>query len=111
MCIRDSKNSIDEEGYAMISSIARQLVEAKSTNILVTGYADHIGSDSYNKTLSLQRADTIKQLLVERGVNPSSIEIYGASSSNPVKSCSTNMSRANYIECLKPNRRITITTK
>jgi len=105
------KNSIDEEGYAMISSIARQLVEAKSKNILVTGYTDHLGNQSYNKALSLQRANTVKKLLTEQGVNPSSIVTHGAGSSNPVKSCSANTSRANYIKCLKANRRITITAR
>ncbi|HHO42665.1 MAG TPA: outer membrane protein assembly factor BamE, partial [Epsilonproteobacteria bacterium] len=34
------RNNISQEGKAMLDSVAKQLVEAKSTNILVTGYAD-----------------------------------------------------------------------
>jgi len=105
------RNNISQEDATMLDNIAKQLTGAKSTNILITGYTDHIGSDSYNKTLSLQRANTVRELLAERGINPSSIVIHGAGSSNPVKLCNTKMSEANYKECLKPNRRVTITTK
>jgi len=108
---KHDSSSIDTEGCAMIDNVARQLIEAKSTNIRIVGYTDPIGTDGYNDALSLQRANTVKKLLIERGVNPSSIDIYGAGKSNQVKSCSTNMSKANYIKCLKPNRRVTITAR
>lgn len=105
------RGNIPHEGKVMLDNIAQQLIGAKSTNILVTGYTDHIGSESYNQVLSKNRADTVKALLVERGVSASFIRTYGAGASNPVKSCDRSLSQEAYIKCLKPNRRITITTK
>ena len=49
-----------------------------SANIEITGYADEIGSTSYNNTLSNARANNVKETLVKANVDASRLTIVGA---------------------------------
>ncbi|MBB1382418.1 OmpA family protein [Shewanella frigidimarina] len=68
--------------------------------IRLEGHTDNIGSDAVNRSLSLKRAATIKDLLVnEYQFQPTSIEIVGMSNKNPVADNAT-------IEGRQRNRRV-----
>ncbi|MCI6989069.1 MAG: OmpA family protein [Campylobacter sp.] len=84
---------------------------AKSENIssvIITGHTDMIGSEASNLTLSKKRAEAVKKELVANGVSVSDIVVNGVGESEPIKSCDTRLARAELIECLAPNRRVTI---
>ena len=66
----DSKGSID--------FILTYLRNNPSANVEITGYADELGSPSYNDTLSNERANNVKQTLVKANVNGSRLTIVGA---------------------------------
>lgn len=51
--------------------------------IVATGHADRSGDYEYNKTLSVKRADAVKDALIERGVQPSVIVINGKGEMDP----------------------------
>ncbi len=89
---------------------------AKYHTLVVTGYADRIGSASYNQKLSQRRADAVKAFLVEQGVDGSRIETLARGEADPVVSCSNVKGKANrknkaLIACLQPNRRIVLEFK
>jgi outer membrane protein OmpA-like peptidoglycan-associated protein len=69
------------------------LMERGSTwVVLVQGYADRQGPPEYNKRLALQRAEAVKQFLVELGVIESSVRVVtigpeGALCDEPSKEC------------------------
>lgn len=48
-----------------------------NANIDVMGYADPVGGKEYNAVLSQKRADEVKQILVERGINSSRMSSKG----------------------------------
>lgn len=78
--------------------------------ISVTGYTDRLGSDSYNKTLSEQRASTVRKTLINGGVAASAISSRGAGKSFTAK-CDNNQSSAKLKACLAPDRRVEIDLK
>jgi len=54
------------------------------TRINVTGHADRSGSDQYNQALSLRRANTVKNALVQQGIAANQIVVVGSGESQPL---------------------------
>jgi OOP family OmpA-OmpF porin len=47
----------------------------KSTEIIVSGHTDTVGSSNYNRRLSLKRAQTVADFLVARGIDRQMIQV------------------------------------
>lgn len=77
------------------------------TDINVVGYTDRLGSSAYNLKLSQQRAESVKNYLVGKGVGSSRLRPEGRGEANPVAIC-TDKNRTKLIECLAPNRRVEV---
>ncbi len=73
-------------GYSEISRIAGILRKYNQTQIEVGGHTDTSGSAEYNQQLSLRRAESVKNALVEQGIDPSRIRTYGYGESRPISS-------------------------
>ena len=69
--------------------------------MVVEGHTDSTGSERTNQTLSLNRASSVRDYLVSRGVAPEKITAVGMSSSKPITDNKTAENRAN-------NRRVEI---
>ena len=69
--------------YADLDSLARVLVQYPETVIHIAGHTDSTGSESYNLTLSQRRAETVRQLLIQRGVSPARIIATGYGETMP----------------------------
>ncbi len=67
----------------------------------IIGHTDNVGTDAVNDPLSLQRAQSARDYLVARGVNPNRVTIQGRGEREPVASNSTADGRAQ-------NRRVEI---
>lgn len=79
--------------------------------MIITGHTDRIGSDNYNKKLSEKRALYAKDYVVSKGIDPKVIFWEGKGKKQPIpvtKFCENKMKRAQLIECLAPNRRVTV---
>lgn len=99
------------QGRAELDALATKLREYQTMGdirIVITGHTDRKGDDMYNMNLSQLRAQTVRAYLVNQGVDPASILAVGAGESQPVKECSTNLPRQQEIDCLQPNRRVTV---
>lgn len=99
------------QGRAELDALATKLREYQTmgdTRIVITGHTDRKGDDMYNMNLSQLRAQTVRAYLVNQGVDPASILAVGAGKSQPVKECSTNLPRQQEIDCLQPNRRVSL---
>lgn len=70
-------------------------------HLAVEGYTDSVGSDTFNQTLSEQRASTVRAYLISQGLDPNSITATGFGKSNPVASNDTPAGR-------QQNRRVEI---
>ena len=79
--------------------------------VIITGHTDRIGSDKYNKTLSEKRALGVKDYVVGKGIDQKLIFWEGKGPKQPIpvtKFCDNKMKRKQLIECLAPNRRVTV---
>src|SRR5690606_1079259 len=54
-----------------------------STEILVAGHTDDVGTDSYNQKLSEERAEEVANFLVSSGVKRSRLIVMGYGEDNP----------------------------
>jgi outer membrane protein OmpA-like peptidoglycan-associated protein len=70
-------------------------------NLAIEGYTDNVGSESFNQTLSEQRAGSVRAYLIAQGLNPGSVSATGFGMSNPVAENSTSAGR-------QKNRRVEI---
>lgn len=76
-------------------------------NVMITGYADRLGSDKYNQKLSERRAMSVKNYLTGKGIDAGRLKAEGRGEANPVVMC-TDKNRPALIKCLEPNRRVEI---
>lgn len=78
-------------------------------NIAVTGHTDRLGSDSYNDALSLARANVVRDLLANQGLDASRIHAAGMGKRQPlVTHCEGTRPTPSLVSCLQPNRRVEI---
>lgn len=72
--------------YTEIDRVASVLNKYPQTTIQVAGHTDTRGSEQYNMELSQRRADSVKNALVQRGVDPMRIQSYGYGETQPISS-------------------------
>lgn len=80
-------------------------------SLIITGHTDRLGSQGYNQKLSEKRADAVKAYLLAKGVKAANVETMGAGKTQPIKGCDDKLGRKKLIECLAPNRRVTVDVK
>ena len=77
--------------------------------IAVVGYTDRLGSDAHNLALSQARANAIRSLLVNEGLDASKMTAVGAGESNPLsQGCVGNTYTPALSACLQADRRVEI---
>ncbi|SBP87122.1 OmpA family protein [Thiomonas delicata] len=80
--------------YPVLNQLASGLVQNPTESVQILGYTDSTGSDAINYPLSENRALSVKNYLVSRGVQPQRIATQGMGSQNPVASNNTAQGRA-----------------
>lgn len=77
--------------------------------VTVTGHTDRLGTDAYNQALSQARANTVRDLLVQAGIDRSKVRASGMGKRQPVVSdCEGTRATPELVRCLQPNRRVEI---
>ena len=98
----DFNSATIKEEYTPILEKLKNYIEAKNEKISITGYTDSKGTKEYNKELSLRRAESLEEKLIELGLSPEKIiETKGNGDNNPIASNDTEEERA-------ANRRIEV---
>jgi len=67
-----------------LDQLAQFLADHPERRVQIDGFTDSVGTDSYNQSLSQQRADAVKSALVTRGIDPARIESQGYGKGFPV---------------------------
>lgn len=100
--------ALSAKGVLQVSRLATELKgeSLAGKHVVVTGHTDRIGNPVKNLQLSLARAESVKQMLIENGITGSAIETRGMGDAMPRVNCPGKKSTA-VIECLAPNRRMT----
>ncbi|MFA4922664.1 MAG: OmpA family protein [Ignavibacteriaceae bacterium] len=78
------KSALSPESYPILVNAIQVLLSNPDIKVEIQGHTDNIGSESFNKKLSEQRAETVKRFLVAKGVTASRLSTVGVGSSNPV---------------------------
>ena len=84
---------LSARGIARAGEIADYIKSVPTSRILIEGHADATGDAAYNLKLSVDRAETLANVLVAYGVNPDAILFTGAGESEPVASNATPLGR------------------
>jgi OOP family OmpA-OmpF porin len=102
---------IDPVNYPVLDKAIRKIkAQQDAVLVLVTGHSDRIGSDKNNLIISERRSEAVKQYLKTNGVSELIIKSLSKGPSEPLVYCE-NKDRALLIQCLAPNRRVTIDVK
>ncbi len=76
-----------------VARMAAILAEYNKTKVVVTGHTDSTGSESFNQTLSEQRAGAVRNIMVANGVAANRITTIGFGESQPVSENTTEYGR------------------
>lgn len=93
--------TLKPEFRATLDKVAQSLIQYPNSLIDVYGHTDSTGSDAYNQTLSENRARTVMNYLISRGVPAARLRSQGFGETMPVASNDTADGRAR-------NRRVEI---
>jgi outer membrane protein OmpA-like peptidoglycan-associated protein len=84
-----------------LRELARSLDKYPNSDILILGHTDSVGTSSYNKELSVRRADAAAEYLIAQGVSRSRVGTGGLGEEEPVASNATEAGR-------QQNRRVEV---
>ena len=83
----------------MLDDAIKVLKQYEELRIMVSGHTDNVGEAQKNIELSQQRADSVKEYMVGKGIATARIETRGAGPNEPVADNATDKGR-------QENRRI-----
>jgi outer membrane protein OmpA-like peptidoglycan-associated protein len=82
----DSENILWRAYKAMIANL--------DVDVVITGHTDNVGTQQYNQVLSLERAQTVRNWLVEKGITSNRMRTVGRGQNETVASNETDAGRA-----------------
>lgn len=93
--VRFHNNSaqLTSDSKTILDGAVRTLNTQKNLNVEVGGHTDAIGAESYNLLLSQQRAESVRQYLISRGVDSNRVTAQGYGEFQPVDSNDTESGR------------------
>lgn len=95
---------LTSDSAKLIPEILTAIKDRASIDISVVGHADSVGSREYNLALSRNRANTVRDLLVEKGVSDNDIKTTSHGKENPLIKTKDNVAEPR-------NRRVEITIR
>jgi outer membrane protein OmpA-like peptidoglycan-associated protein len=88
------KRTLNEQGKAVVSTIAKTLTSEPNLKVVLQGHADYMGSDAYNDALGMDRARTVLAELVHLGVAEDRLSAVSFGETVPLVDEKTDAARA-----------------
>ena len=95
------KSNLSNSAKSALNTFATALLNNPETNVQIAGHTDNTGSRATNERLSLERANSVRNYLMNAGVSGSRMSAEGCAYDYPVASNDTEAGRAQ-------NRRVEI---
>jgi outer membrane protein OmpA-like peptidoglycan-associated protein len=96
-----AKFDLRPEARERLAKLSGIVLAHPGLNLAVEGHTDNVGGDAFNQTLSEQRAQSVRQYLIDQGLDASTITAQGFGKGMPVADNSTAEGR-------QKNRRVEI---
>ena len=74
---------VDRQARGIIRKAAQAARDDQGVDLVVTGYTDSSGASDYNQTLSLRRAEAVRDVLIEMGVDGERIGVAARGETRP----------------------------
>lgn len=88
------KYNIKTEYFALLNDIAEVIKKNPGIKLLIQGHTDSIGTPKYNKKLSVKRALSVKEYLINKGVPSEQLKTIGYGLTRPIATNLTPEGRA-----------------
>lgn len=88
------KAIILKKSYGELESLTNMMLIREDLRIRLDGHTDNNGSEEYNMTLSKNRVQAVKDMLVSNGVDANRIDLYYYGESKPIADNSTEEGQA-----------------
>mgnify|MGYP006282519947 CR=1 FL=1 len=82
------------ESRVELNKVYQLLTENPSLRIEISGHTDNVGTDAYNRELSMKRARSVYTYLVEKGIDAARLEYKGYGEEEPIATNQTPSGRA-----------------
>lgn len=105
------KAELKPAGKEALDGFAEKLKGVTYEVVVAVGHTDRIGSEQYNKKLSVRRAEAVKAYLVGKGVPANKVYTDGKGEADPVTKpdqCKGNKATKALVQCLQPDRRVDV---
>jgi outer membrane protein OmpA-like peptidoglycan-associated protein len=90
-----NKSKVLPDSYELLNQVAQVLKDFPDIKKLsVDGHTDNVGTHAHNMTLSQARADSVRQYLVDKGIDGSRLEAHGFGPDKPIASNKTAKGKA-----------------
>jgi len=105
-----NKSDLTDESKEHLNTLAGKLMSADDVEgAQIVGYADRIGTVSYNLALSKKRAETVRSYLISRGFLKDSVtKTRWVGKSQPATSCPKDLKKPALVDCLQPDRKVVV---
>lgn len=106
------KAQLRPEGKDKLDELAQKSQNAEVDKVVLTGYADPIGKEKYNKDLSERRAQAVADYLSSKGIDQSRLEVEGRGEDTSITGgkCDNmgplRASNKKLVQCFQPDRRV-----
>nr|WP_198555769.1 OmpA family protein [Rahnella sp. AA] len=97
----NNQDKLSTESKQSVEKLAGELLHVGLNKVNLDGHTDNYGDASYNKDLSLRRANTVAAAFADAGMPRANIQTRGLGQSQPVASNKTQAGRAQ-------NRRVSV---
>ena len=88
-----NKSNLRDDAIELLLSVYEIMSKYGNTNFMIEGHTDSSGPKAFNKKLSLQRAESVKSHLVNKGVDGDRLSTTGFGEDNPKESNNTRKGR------------------
>lgn len=80
------KATFQQESYNELNKLERMMSQNPNMTVEIAGHTDYIGTAAYNLSLSLRRAEAVKDFLTKKGIDTRRIKAIGYGKTRPLVS-------------------------